>query len=81
MTILPPKNELAKRPKKTGQHAAPGFIEADCLYTQSEVQARLKLGDAAIRSARKNGLKVGKIGSRNYILGKDLLDHFEASSK
>ena len=55
-----------------------GFVRADELYTLSEVQMRLKLGDAAMRRARRAGLRVRKIGRRGFVLGKDLLAYVES---
>ncbi len=56
---------------------APGVVSADCLYTLDEIHERLKLGQAAMRQARRSGLKVRKIGRRGYVLGRDLLDYVE----
>ena len=56
----------------------PGVISADSLYTLGEVRERLKLGEAAMRQARRAGLKVRTIGRRRYVLGKDLLDFVES---
>ena len=58
---------------------APGLVSADCLYTLGEVQRRLKLGQAAMRTARRAGLKVRKIGSRRYVLGRDLLEYVDST--
>ena len=68
------------RSARSEQRSAPGFIAADCLYTLSEVKARLKLGDAALRRARRDGLKVRQIGRQRYLLGRDILEYVEASS-
>ena len=59
---------------------APGVVSADCLYTLDEVRDRLKLGQAAMRQARRAGLKVRKIGRRRYVLGRDLLAFVETAT-
>ncbi len=52
----------------------PGEITADGMYTIAEIRNRLGLGTYALRKARQNGLPIRKIGRRNYILGKDILE-------
>jgi hypothetical protein len=54
-----------------------GRISADELYTLEEVKARLGLGVAALRTARRHGLKVRRIGRRGYLLGRDVMDYVE----
>lgn len=60
--------------------AAPGVVQSDCLYTLAEVQERLKLGQAAMRQARRAGLKVRTIGRRRFVLGRDLLEYAESAT-
>ena len=65
----------------TLDHAdAPGLVTSDALYTLAEVQARLKLGQSAMRQARRAGLKVRKIGRRRYVLGRDLIAYVERAT-
>jgi len=64
-------NPLRARPD------APGYITADTLYTLAELQERLKLGQHAMRQARRTGLKVRRIGRRGYVLGRDVLAFVE----
>jgi predicted deacetylase len=52
---------------------SPGQIVSGELYTLDEVQARLKLGKAAMRSARRQGLRVRYFAGRAYVLGSDLV--------
>ena len=59
----------------------PGEISADSIYTLDEIELRLGLGQAAMRTARRAGLKVRKIGRRRYVLGKDLLAYVETTTK
>ncbi len=60
------------RPDKTPT-AHPGTIRPDELYRFDEAAARLGWGDAALRAARRRGLKIHRAGKRNYVLGSDLL--------
>ena len=67
--------------RATGQRSdAPGLVSADCLYTLAEVQERLRLGQAAMRQARRAGLRVRKIGRRRYVLGRDLMTYVDVGS-
>jgi len=61
-------------------HDAPGIVTADALYTLAEIQERLKLGQAAMRQARRAGLRVRKIGRRRYVLGRDVLEYVDRAS-
>ena len=44
----------------------------------SELTARLGLGVSAIRMARRQGLKIRKIGRTKFILGRDLVAFLES---
>ena len=55
----------------------PGVIDANSLYTLDEVHQRLGLGKAALRTARRQGLVVKRIGRRGYVRGSDLLSWFD----
>lgn len=55
----------------------PGYILAEALYTLDEFQRRLRLGEAAMRAARRQGLRVRKVGRRKYVLGRDALQWIE----
>jgi hypothetical protein len=57
-----------------------GYIEGDHLYTLEEIKNRLRLGKAALRTARRRGLLVRRIGRRGYVLGKDVIAYVEASA-
>ncbi len=54
-----------------------GEIRSDCVYTLDEAKARTGLGAAALRTARRQGLKVRKIGRRAYVLGRDIMAYIE----
>jgi len=46
-----------------------GEIRADAMYTLDELKRRSQLGTAALRTARRNGLPVLRIGRRSYVSG------------
>jgi hypothetical protein len=54
-----------------------GVISANAAYSLDQVKQRLGLGTAALRTARRKGLLVRRVGSRSFILGRDLLDYLE----
>lgn len=56
-----------------------GVIQAEALYTLPEIKARLGLGRDALRTARGKGLIVRKIGVREFILGRDVMNYVEAA--
>ena len=60
---------------------APGLVSSDCLYTLPEIQDRLKLGQHAMRMARRAGLRVRRIGRRGYVLGRDVMQYVEQAAK
>jgi hypothetical protein len=59
----------------------PGEVTADAIYTLAEIQQRLKLGQHAMRMARRAGLKVRRIGRRGYVLGRDVLEFIQTVAK
>jgi len=65
----------------TSQPDSPGCVASDCIYTLAEIRARLKLGQHAIRQARRAGLRVHRIGRRAFLLGRDLIAFVEATGK
>jgi len=60
---------------------APGHVTADSLYTLAKIQDRLKLGQHALRQARRAGLRIRRIGRRGYVLGRDILAFVESTGK
>lgn len=54
-----------------------GVVSANCAYSLEQVKARLGLGTAALRTARRRGLTVRRVGRRSFVLGKDLLTYLE----
>ena len=67
--------------ENTEQVSTVGEVRADCLYTLEEIQKRLKLGQHAMRQAKRKGLVVRMIGRRGYVLGKDMLEYVEQHAK
>lgn len=59
----------------------PGEITGDAVYTLDELNARLGLGKGALRQARRQGLKVRRIGRRSYVMGRDVIDWMETTAK
>lgn len=58
-------------------HKEPGVIRADAAYSLEQVKARLGLGTAALRTARRKGLAVRRIGRKSFVLGRDLLQYLD----
>jgi len=58
-----------------------GTVSADEMLTLDAIKHRLGLGVHALRSARRNGLKVRRLGRRSYVLGKDLMDYIEKQGR
>ncbi len=49
----------------------PGVIAPNQLYTLAELKRRTKMGDWAIRKARKTGLRVRAVGNARFVFGHD----------
>ena len=58
-----------------------GPVEPEILYPLSDLQARTGLGAAALRTARRAGLKVRYTGGRGYVKGADFIDYVEQHGK
>ncbi len=65
------------------KHAGPAIssIDPDHLYPLQELSRVSGMGKAALRSARAKGLKVGYLGSRAFVRGRDFLEYFDKTSK
>jgi len=50
-----------------------GQVLADAIYTLDYIRDNLGLGAAAMREARKSGLRVRYVGRRGFVLGSDLI--------
>lgn len=57
-----------------------GRISADQILTLEAVRQELGLGSAALREARRKGLKIRRIGRRGYVFGADLIEFIRAQS-
>jgi len=64
--------------KPTPDHL-PGTIDPTVLYTLTELKKRTRLGDWAIRQARKAGLRIRTIGNARFVFGSDFLKFVEAN--
>jgi len=58
-----------------------GVILADAVYRLDEIQERLKLGQHALRMARRAGLRVRRIGRRGYVLGRDIIEFVDRTTR
>jgi len=54
-----------------------GEIRADAAYCLPDFMRLTHLGWKSIRRARREGLRVTKIGNRSYVRGADWLAHLE----
>tara|TARA_R110000868_G_scaffold149654_1_gene372224 strand:- start:110286 stop:110474 length:189 start_codon:yes stop_codon:yes gene_type:complete len=56
-----------------------GEIDRDKVYSIERFMEVSGLKRAALDSARRNGLKVRKVGRRCFIYGQDFIDHLRSS--
>jgi hypothetical protein len=56
-----------------------GHVGQDELYSLAEIRRRLGLGAHALRTARRHGLRVLRIGRNDFVLGKDLIQYAVAT--
>jgi hypothetical protein len=59
----------------------PGEIEPDTLYALDELKGRSRMGTAALRTMRREGLNIRYAGGRGYVLGRDFIQHVMANGK
>lgn len=52
-------------------------IEKDQALPLDTFKRKAGLSDWALRTARRNGLKVRKCGKRRYVLGRDWIEYLE----
>lgn len=72
--------------KQTGTGAtspadSSGAISSYEIYTLDEIDRRLGLGKTALRTARRRGLQVRRIGRKAFVLGRDLIDYLDQHAK
>lgn len=66
-------------PATRGTDGAAGmFLGEHEIVPLSELAVRLGLGVSAIRRARRQGLKIRKIGRKKFVLGRDLVAFLES---
>ena len=69
--------------RKSSAEAAPAAdaaIHPDTLYTLADFKNRTGLGEHAMRTARRRGLKVTYGGNRGFVLGADFIDYLTKST-
>ena len=54
-----------------------GEIRADTAYCLPDFMRLTRLGWKSLRRARREGLRVAKIGNRSYVRGSDWIAHLE----
>jgi len=69
------KEQRPPTPARTEQ-----TVREDEIVPLAELDVRLGLGPSAIRTARRQGLKVRRIGRRKFVLGRDLIAFLESRS-
>lgn len=52
-------------------------INLESLYRLDDFQKLTGLGRSAMRTARRNGLKVRRTGGRAYVLGRDFIEYLD----
>ncbi len=59
----------------------PGVVSLGDLYTIDEARRRLKWTDAALRAAKRRGLRVLRSGKRSFVTGAELIRFIAADSR
>lgn len=57
-----------------------GPIEAGTAYPLDDFKRRTRMGDAAIRTARRNGLTVTRVGGIAFVQGDDFLTYLRSQA-
>jgi hypothetical protein len=58
-----------------------GPVQASVLYPIETAKALMGWGQRALREARRAGLKVRKVGRREYIIGRDIIEFVEQAGE
>lgn len=58
-----------------------GSVRSDEVLTIGALETRFGWGVHALRSARRNGLKVRRVGKRSFVLGADVLQFIERQGR
>ena len=61
----------------TATSPIPGAIEPGVMFTLDEIKRRSKLGEWALRTARRNGLRVIYTGGRAFVRGQDFVEYLD----
>jgi hypothetical protein len=73
----PPQGPLPQH----SRFLSPGLVRSDEVYTLTEFKRRVGFrNDAALRSARRKGLKVVYAHGHGYVFGADWLDYLKSVS-
>lgn len=67
-----------ERHKQVSRPHTPGEVHPTVLYRADELKARMGWSDAALRSARRHGLTVRRLGKRAYVLGEDVISFMKS---
>ena len=70
-----------KKSRLTDAVACPSLIERDALYHEAEFRSRMGWGRHAMRTARRQGLKVRYLGGRAYVAGSDFFSYLDAMDR
>lgn len=73
------KGRLVMRTSSSPDGEGHGFIKPDELYTLDELKRRLGFRDAALRAARRQGLRVYRVHGRGFVLGADWIEYVTKS--
>lgn len=63
--------------KITAETEPAGIIDERQAYSIGELMRRLGLGKSSLREARKNGLTLRRLGTRSFVLGRDVIAFLE----
>ena len=66
------------RKSRSTEPAVPGVISVLEIYTIAEAKARLGWTDAALRAAKREGLRLIACGKRRYVTGHELRRFLES---
>lgn len=55
----------------------PGVIDPDLTYRLDALKTVAGLGECAVRTARKKGLRIRYCGGRGFVRGRDLVEYIE----
>lgn len=80
MRAQPPK--VAERTTtEQSPHGLPGVLHADALYEKHELMARLRMGEWALRMAKRAGLPGHRVGKQVYYVGADVIEWMKTQPK